>query len=580
MKIKTQENHRRILIVDDNPSIHSDFRKLLAEPGAEEAADLDKAAADLFGQGASQSERPFFALSSAFQGQEGLDKVREATASGQPFAVAFVDVRMPPGWDGIETTIRLWEADPDLQIVICTAYSDYSWDGMAERLGCSDRLVILKKPFDSVEVLQLASALTEKWRLTQQVKRRLDDLDGMVRQRTQGLLELERQLRQAQKMEAVGQLAGGVAHDFNNLLAVIRGNTELALLSGGQVSQPVREHLDQVIAAADRAANLTRQLLVFSRKQAMQAAPLNLNDVIGNLTKMLKRIIGEDIELKCDCAPGLPLVLADAGMIEQVLVNLVVNARDAMPRGGQLVIGMQTARVEKPQSQTHPENRAGDFACLTVSDTGVGIAPEHLPRIFEPFFTTKEPGKGTGLGLATVYGIVKQHQGWIEASSEVGKGSVFKIFLPLTNVPASAPTAGLAESNLRGGSETILLVEDDESVRLLTRRVLENFGYRVQEATSGRKALECWREHVSEIDLVLTDIIMPGGVSGRELAEQLQACRPALKVVFMSGYSGESLGKDHGFMERTRGCFLQKPCTANSLLETVRRCLDKTGNGN
>jgi two-component system, NtrC family, sensor kinase len=574
MNNETLENHRRILVIDDNPLIHADFRKLLAEPLLGEESELCKVTRDLFGQSLSHFERPRYELSSAFQGQEGLDQVRAAADSGRPFALAFVDIRMPPGLDGIETAARLWEIDPDLQIVICTAFSDYSWEEMAVRLGSSDRLVFLKKPFDSVEVLQLANALTEKWRLSQQVKRRLSDLDSLVQQRTQSFQEVERQLRQSQKLEAIGQLAGGVAHDFNNLLAVIRGNAELVLLCDNRLSDTSAEQLNQVIAASDRAANLTRQLLAFSRKQIMKAAPLQLNDAIANLIKMLKRIIGEDIELNCDCAPDLPCVHADTGMMEQVLVNLVVNARDAMPRGGKLIISTQLASVEGP-TQTSPEAQAGRFVCLTVSDNGAGIAPEHLPHIFEPFFTTKEPGKGTGLGLATVYGIMKQHQGWIEASSQVGTGSTFKIFLPLATATVEPKPAGFVEPKPPGGSETILLVEDDEPVRLLTRRVLENSGYHIREAASGREALQRWGSRAADFDLVLTDIIMPDGISGRDLAEQLLARRPELKIIFMSGYSGDALGKDTDFIRQTHGRFLEKPCSASSLLETIRRCLDE-----
>ena len=235
-------------------------------------------------------------------------------------------------------------------------------------------------------------------------------------------VQLESQLRQAQKMEAVGQLAGGVAHDFNNMLAVIRGNAELLLMAEEQLGARARECVKHVIGAAEHAAKLTRQLLIFSRKQEMQSQPVALNELIGNLTKMLKRVVREDIHLECRYAAQLPFVQADPGMLEQVLLNLVVNARDAMPKGGQLLIATEGATVTEARARTNREARAGEFACLTVSDTGTGIAPEHLPRIFEPFFTTKEVGKGTGLGLATVYGIVKQHQGWIEVASRLGEG--------------------------------------------------------------------------------------------------------------------------------------------------------------
>ena len=386
--------------------------------------------------------------------------------------------------------------------------------------------------------------------------------------------ELESQLRQAQKMEAVGQLASGVAHDFNNMLAVIRGNADLLLMDAAQLSPELSGGLKQIVAASERAANLTRQLLIFSRKQAMQSQPLVLNDVIADLTKMLKRVIGEHIDLQCRYAAHLPHVQADAGMMEQALVNLAVNARDAMPRGGQLLITTETVRFDEADARTHLGARAGQFVCLTVSDAGTGIAPEHLPRIFEPFFTTKEPGKGTGLGLATVHGIVEQHQGWIELSSQLGTGTTFKIFLPGIPPPAETEAAAQTEIDLPGGTETILLVEDDYAVRMITRRVLESHGYKICEASSAPEALEFWRSRGEEIALLLSDIVMPEGITGRELAEQLRAKRPALKVIFTSGYSADVIGKDTEFFRRSGSYFLRKPCSSRTTLETVRRCLD------
>lgn len=386
--------------------------------------------------------------------------------------------------------------------------------------------------------------------------------------------ELESQLRQAQKMEAIGQLAGGVAHDFNNLLAVIRGNTDLVLLTGDRFSDRARECLKQVVAASERAGNLTRQLLTFARKQVMRAQPLNLNEVIANLTKMLARIIGENIDLQCKYDAALPFVQADTGMMEQVLVNLVVNARDAMPHGGQLFIATTKASFEETYVRPHPEARSGEFVCLSVRDTGTGIAPAHLPRIFEPFFTTKEPGKGTGLGLATVHGIVKQHQGWVDVSTQLGTGTTFRIFLPAMPPSPAATASQLAEPAPRGGTEGILLVEDDLPVRVLTRRVLEAFGYHVWDAATGREALELWHTHAREIDLLLTDMVMPDGITGRELAEQLRAQRPELKAVFISGYSPEVAGMDTAFLRRNKPYFLQKPCPSNVLLHTLRQCLD------
>ncbi len=385
--------------------------------------------------------------------------------------------------------------------------------------------------------------------------------------------QLEEQLRQSQKMEAIGQLAGGVAHDFNNLLAVIQGNAELALMAS-RLDEKTREFLTEITKATDRAATLTRQLLAFGRKQALRLEPINLNDVIGNLSKMLHRVIGEDIRLQCSYS-GPSFVQADVGMMEQVILNLVVNSRDAMPQGGALHIQTKAVQIGNVTFQLSSEARSGEFICLSVADTGAGIAPENLGRIFEPFFTTKEVGKGTGLGLATVYGIVKQHHGWVNVTSRLGAGTTFEVFLPATPPPVIAPGVALAETPLRRGTERILLVEDDRDVRLVTRRTLESFGYQVTEAASGRKALELWQRHAGELDLLLTDIVMPDGMTGYELADQLRAQCPQLRVVFASGYSLNVTGKDTEFIRRRSKYFLEKPYHTQGLITTIRRCLDE-----
>jgi PAS domain S-box-containing protein len=402
-----------------------------------------------------------------------------------------------------------------------------------------------------------------------EVYRVVGTADDITEQRS-----LEERYRQAQKMEAVGQLAGGVAHDFNNLLTVMLGNTELVLLRAEQLDRATRENLKQVVDAARRAANLTRQLLAFSRKQMLQPQTLNLNMVVATLVNMLNHVICEDIQLQCNYGAQHAFVHADPGMIEQVLMNLVVNARDAMPAGGRLVIGTEIISFDEDAARLNPEARPGVFACLSVSDTGSGIAPEHMARIFEPFFTTKEPGKGTGLGLATVYGILKQHLGWIEVASRPGAGSTFKVFLPTINAPSRQSPESRVEAPPRGGTETILLVEDDVHVRLLTRKALEAFGYRILEAASGPDALEIWSKHGDEIDLLLTDNVMPGGILGRKLAEILRKDRPGLKVVFMSGYGPDESGK-HAEPTSEKGTeFLQKPYRSSLLMELVRHSLD------
>jgi CheY-like chemotaxis protein len=372
-------------------------------------------------------------------------------------------------------------------------------------------------------------------------------------------------------MEAVGQLAGGVAHDFNNILTVIHGHASLLLAGDGLTEMAVRS-AQQIGQAAERAATLTRQLLAFSRRQVMQLRQLDMNEVVANMTKMLGRILGEDIALQLNYSPQPARVQADAGMMEQVLLNLAVNSRDAMPKGGLLAIKISTLEVDARRLAEHSEGPPGPFVCLSVMDTGCGIPPENLRRIFEPFFTTKEVGKGTGLGLATVYGIVKQHQGWIEVETELGIGTAFKVFLRRSVEAAEPVNEPAAEKIVRGGTETILVVEDEVAVRELVCNLLAGQGYQILQAESGTKALQVWRDSKDRIDLLLTDLVMPDHINGRELAEKLWAERPRLKVIFTSGYSADAVGKD--FVLSRNLNYLQKPYHPHKLALAVRDCLD------
>jgi two-component system, NtrC family, sensor kinase len=575
----------RILLIDDHPAIHDDYRRVFRMAEPKDAA-LNEAEAAIFGGGEESARGLTFEIDSAFQGEEALVKVQAAVAEGRPYAMAFIDMRMPPGWDGVQTTLRLWEECADLQVVICTAHSDYTWDDMIARFGQTDRLVLLKKPFDPLEVLQLAHALTEKWRLLQQTRAHTAELEERVATRTRELhaaneklqtemaerVEVENALRQAQKMEAVGQLAGGIAHDFNNLLSVIRGHTGLLLGVQEIPAAKTQESLREVDDAAERAASLTRQLLTFSRKQVMQPEYLDLNEVIAQVGKLLGRVLGEDIALEIEATANVPHVRADRAMVEQVVMNLAVNARDAMPKGGRLVVRSDTAELDSTALPRHPLARAGRFASFSMTDSGCGIAPEVLPRIFEPFFTTKEVGKGTGLGLATAYGIVKQHGGWIELESTLGRGTTFTIFLPASAKPAAETPRHASGTDLIGGTETILLVEDEAPLLNVTRMVLQHYGYRVLAATSGAEALNMWPEHGAQIDLLLTDVIMPHGVSGPDLAARLTADKPGLKVIMSSGYSRDLLDRKSGIGEEMH--FLSKPYTPLKLMTAVRACLD------
>ena len=713
MKNQPEPVIHRILVVDDNPSIHADFRKILCPERSQTSFAVANLAEELFGD--TPQERPGgrFELDSAFQGQEALAMVQKAEQEGRPYSLAFMDVRMPPGWDGVETIMQIWKEHPHIQIVICTAYSDYSWGQILKKLGETESLVILKKPFDNVEVLQLAHTLTKKWAVTRQANERMADLDRMVQQRTQELLDanqelqteiqrrsmiesalreseerfhrafetvaiplvirpldtgryldvnqsfvelcgyskaeilgstpqeldllvdpapylehiqtlrngkqarnvelairrkdgevrqtlisismlrlgeqscllgalqdvteqkkLEGQLRQSQKMEAIGLLAAGIAHDFNNLLTIIHGYTSLQL-ARKSLDHDIVESFTQVKRASERAAALTRQLLAFSRQQIVKRRPLDLALALTQISSMLSRTLGETTRLECLLAPNLPWVYADANDLQQVIMNLAVNARDAMPKGGKLSILAGLATVTTAETIGHPDKRPGDFVVLNVTDSGCGMDQKTLSHIFDPFFTTKPVGQGTGLGLSSVYGIVKQHEGWVEVESQPGVGSTFRVFLPATTEPPPSEPAGTNTSHTEPQpiqpGEAILVVEDEPSLREFVSTVLTAKGYRVFQATSGLEALRKWDDLTHEVHLLLTDIVMPDGVSGTMLGRQLLQRKSDLKVVYTSGYSPEAESNGQELREGVN--FLPKPFTRDNLLAIVQRAI-------
>jgi signal transduction histidine kinase len=430
----TDRSSPRVLVVDDNPAIHEDFDKILGSRCA--PSSLTALEEDLFSDQPDAPQFGPFRVEFASQGEEALAKVQAALEADDPYAVAFVDVRMPPGWDGFQTIARLWQVSPDLQTVICTAYSDYSSRDILRRFGQTDNLLVLKKPFETIEVLQLAQALSRKWSLARQARLRLEDLERLAQQRAQELCRevnerarAERALLQAQKLEVVGRLVAGVAHEFNNVLTIIQGNAVLleAKLAGKAALQ---EHTRSILRAGERAARFTRQLLGMSRPTTIQFKALDLSAFLQRIGHLLEQGLGSGHHLKVVTADDLPLVRADEGSVEQVLMNLAINSRDAMPNGGDIVLGACAVTLTEVEAKARTGATAGHFVCLAVSDRGCGIPRAIVDRIFDPFFTTKEVGKGTGLGLWIVQSVARQHGGWVELTSEEGQGACFKIFLP------------------------------------------------------------------------------------------------------------------------------------------------------
>ena len=569
-----EKSNRRILVIDDNRAIHEDFRKILEVNTEEQRYEL--ARASLFGGSQPSGGQEQFELHCADQGQQALAMVQSALKEGRPYAVAFVDMRMPPGWDGLETIEHLWKEDARLEVVICTAYADQPWVELRDRIGRSDKLLILQKPFNSIEALQLATTLARKWNLAQQVEQQLRELNRRVDERTGELQrandqqkQLQRQFQQVQKMEAIGRMAGGVAHDFNNLLTVISGCSAI-LLEQVRPDDRMRVLIDEIAKAGERAASLTRQLLAFSRQQVLKPQRVDLNESLKAIASMLKRLIGEDIELAVECAPYLWPVHVDRGQINQVVMNLAVNARDAMPDGGTLTIVTSNFILRPETPVPHPVFVSGEYVHLSIRDTGCGMDEKIRAHIFEPFFTTKEVGKGTGLGLATVYGIIKQSRGFIFVESERGKGTTFDVYFPRFAGQEMTPMAAVSPQTTRG-TERLLLVEDQDSVRKLVGKALEGYGYQVAQAANGEEALRLAAVMPNPVDALVTDVVMPV-MTGPVVAERLRVQWPSLKVLFMSGFTEWGHA---GFLNVPGTQFIQKPFRPDDLAVQLRHLLEE-----
>jgi two-component system, cell cycle sensor histidine kinase and response regulator CckA len=691
------EKNLRILVIDDNRAVHEDFHKILC--GYQDSdASLTAVEESLFDTPAESAKVPAFELDSAFQGEEGLAKVRAAAAAGRPYALAFIDVRMPPGWDGVETTARIWRECPDLQVVICTAYSDYSWDTMLARLGTNDQLVILKKPFDNMEVLQLANALTVKWRLLQESRLKMEELEKLVQKRTADLYSinenlhteifvrkeaeacireqarmldlahdailvqdldgvarywnlgaerlygwkssevlgapiaglyggdalsqeqekkaralvregdwsgelnhvtksgnvilvysrwtlvrdaqgeprsilvintditekkrLEAQFLRAQRMESLGTMAIGIAHDLNNILAPV---TMIGPLLRAEVKdESMVELLEAMEAGARRGADIVKQILTFSRGVGNKKTPLQTYRLLKEFCGFIGETFPNDITLQF-CAPkDLWMVQGNSTELHQVLANLCLNARQAMPKGGVLKILAANVALEENVAVGIPKAKPGQYVLLTVADNGAGIAPKHLERVFDPFFTTKEVGKGPGLGLSTVLGIVEGCGGFVQLQSEVGLGTEVKVYLPAVQSGESIPPRALPELP-DGEGVAVLVVDDDEALAGVVKKVLTASGYRVLVTSEEADAVELYRRHWQKIQAVLVDLMMP------EMEKTMSALReinPRIKLIGSSTVEREQL-RENLRVE----AHLRKPYETEPLLAALKICL-------
>jgi len=702
----------RILIVDDNPAIHTDFRKILCADRRSELNDMESA---LFGPLAA-NRRPAYAIDSCCQGQEGVALVEKARDEGRPYALAFVDVRMPPGWDGVETTSRIWKVCPDTQIVLCTAYSDYSWDEMISKLSYSDRLLILKKPFDTAEVLQLASALTEKYRLALEARSRMNRLETKVKERTKvlqktnehlqtqieerqraaealreseeryqllfrenplpmwvfdlktlaflavnqaalqgygysqeemlsmtvkdldcgedrpALLErlsepnvrrpsnglitrhrkkdgsiitveissrvinfdgheaklslanditerkkLEAQFLRAQRLEGIGTLATGMAHDLNNILAPIL--ISAATLRWRLTPDEQEKAISRIEAGVKRGAGIIQQVLTFGRGLNGERVAIHAGELMDEVVRFAGQTFPKDIVVTSQAEAGLWTVMGDRTQIHQVLLNLCVNARDAMPNGGRLALRARNVLLTEARPALPSPAPPGPYLLLQVSDTGCGIAPEDRERIFDPFFTTKEIGKGEGLGLSTVLGIVKSHQGAVMVESALGKGTTFRALLPASPQAVESATPYTPPELPRGDGEAVLIVDDEPEVVSGMREMLNKQNYRVLAAKNGLEALAVVHRHGPAIDAVVTDITMPE-MDGVELIRELRKMHPRLKIIASSGFGTEQGGgvRTEELEALSVKTFLPKPYTVDKLLDALHGLL-RNGNG-
>lgn len=565
---QTPTNQERILIIDDDLDIWKAYRQVLSPTTHDPDSASAKLNKILLGKETPENDLSF-ALSFAPQGQEGYQMVVEAQEHN-PFALAFVDIRMPPGWDGMETAVKIRQHDPNIELVIVTAYSDHLMEEIVQAVGTPDKILFLHKPFDPDELKQIARSMTSKWRIA-----KMETEQRLARQ------QLEEQLQQAQKMETIGTLAGGIAHDFNNILSAIMGYTDLAMQRVKGKNPEVEADLTQVRNASLRATDLVRQILTFSRRKTKEKSPLNISLVTKEALKLIHATIPAAIEVREDI-DSKATIMADSTQIHQLVMNLCTNASHALDthRGVVTVALHDKTLAENEIFANLTPLPAGPYVVLSVSDTGSGIAPTAIAKIFEPYFTTKETGKGTGMGLAVVKGIVEGHHGAITVDSELGKGSVFTVYLPsnaqespVAAVHQPPPSSSPLSSSILVSTkhERIMVVDDERSLRELAYQFLTSAGYRVDLYANANEALAALTKTPHAWHLMLTDLTMPG-MTGEQLAIKAHELKPNLPIIICSGYSHTLT--NNRMKELAISAYLQKPIDSKSLLTAVAETLN------
>ncbi len=578
---------RRIIIIDDNPDIHNDFATILA--AKTDLSRLESLESDLFGYDRPQAvwDGPCYELDFASQGRQGVEKIKSATRQMMPYQLAFVDMRMPPGWDGLKTIKELWRIDPEIQVVLCTAYSDYSWEEINQTLGLTENLLMLKKPFDSSEVAQMASTLTQKWLLAQKAKVKHAELERLVAQRTRQLGDsnrklkkemadrkaLEDQLVRSQKMEAIGTLAAGVAHDLNNILSGILGYPDL-LLTQIQEDDPMYGPLSAIRRSGRKAAAIVQDMLTMARRFVAIKEPLDLSDVVGSV------LDSPECRAICDCNQPIRIetkfasdpfpVLGSAVHLEKMVINLISNAAESMEEGGSIIVGLTREQLTETRMGYHAV-KPGNYVKLTVTDQGMGISQDDLEHIFEPFFTKKKMGRsGTGLGMTVVWDTVNHHNGYIDIVSKHNRGTTITVYLPKADQDVPKVESDIVKEDLTGQGERILVVDDVADQREIATAIFQKLGYMVDAVPSGESALTYLNEQ--PVDLLLLDMVMEPGLDGLDTFKRVLTIYPEQKAVIASGYTKND--RVQSALE-LGASFIHKPYC----LEEIARAVKSTLNG-